>query len=381
LILLKNAYIKTITNGDIKNASLLIENGKIKEIANKIDVTEYENVNVIDCTNLIVTPGLVDEHSHIGSWEDGLGWEGNDINEMTNPVNPGLHIIDAINPGDVAFSDATSGGVTTVQTMPGSGNIIGGLMLAIKTTGDVVDEMIVKNPTGMKAALGENPKRSYGMQNKTPKTRMGSAFLLRKALNETKEYMTKDDKKYDIEKENLALVLKKEIPLRVHAHRADDIITAIRIAKEFDIEITIEHCTEGHKVAKELADNGIWANIGPSIWRRAKVETKDITPETAAIVSKAGGKITLITDHNIIPQQHYRLTAGLAIREGLDEQTAWEAITINPAKVIGIDDRVGSLEVGKDADIAIWDGDPLELTSHCINTIIDGKIVYQREEN
>jgi imidazolonepropionase-like amidohydrolase len=265
--------------------------------------------------------------------------------------------------------------------MPGSGNIIGGLMLAIKTTGDVVDEMIVKNPTGMKAALGENPKRSYGMQNKTPKTRMGSAFLLRKALNETKEYMTKDDKKYDIEKENLALVLKKEIPLRVHAHRADDIITAIRIAKEFDIEITIEHCTEGHKVAKELADNGIWANIGPSIWRRAKVETKDITPETAAIVSKAGGKITLITDHNIIPQQHYRLTAGLAIREGLDEQTAWEAITINPAKVIGIDDRVGSLEVGKDADIAIWDGDPLELTSHCINTIIDGKIVYQREEN
>ncbi len=381
MILLKNAYIKTITNDDLANTDLLVEDGKISKIQKNIDSSNYDNINIIDCTNFIITPGLVDEHSHIGSWEDGLGWEGNDINEMTNPVNPGLHIIDAVNPDDVAFSDAVSGGVTSVQTMPGSGNVIGGLMIAIKTSGKIVDEMIIKNPTGMKAALGENPKRSYGMQNKTPKTRMGSAFLLRKALTEAKEYMNKDNKKIDIEKENLTMVLKKEIPLRVHAHRADDILTAIRIAKEFDIDITIEHCTEGHKVAKELADNNIWANIGPSIWRRAKVETKDITPKTAAIVSEAGGRITLITDHNIIPQQHYRLTAGLAIREGLDKKIAWEAITINPAKAIGIDKQVGSLEVGKDADIAIWNGDPLELTTHCIMTIIDGRIVYEKEEN
>ncbi|MFP4456233.1 MAG: amidohydrolase family protein, partial [Clostridia bacterium] len=291
------------------------------------------------------------------------------------------HIIDAVNPGDVAFSDALSDGVTSVQTMPGSGNILGGLMIAIKTAGDIVDEMVLKNPTGMKAALGENPKRSYGMQNKIPKTRMGSAYLLRKALNEAKDYISKEDKKYDLKMENLSLVLKREIPLRVHAHRADDILTAIRISKEFDIEITIEHCTEGHKVAKELAENNVWANIGPSIWKRAKVETKDITPKTPVVVSNAGGKLTLITDHNIIPQQHYRLTAGLAIREGLDKEVAWEAITINPAKVIGISDRVGSLEVGKDADIAIWDGDPLELTTHCVMTLVDGKVVFEREGN
>lgn len=381
MILLKNAYIKTITNGDLKDTSLLIRNGKIKEISKEIDIKNYDNIEIIDCSDYIVTPGLVDEHSHIGSWEDGLGWEGNDINEMTDPVNPGLHIIDAVNPEDVAFSDALSGGVTSVQTMPGSGNILGGLMIAIKTAGTIVDDMLLKNPSGMKAALGENPKRSYGKQNKMPKTRMGAAYLLRKALNDAKDYMDKKDKKHDLKMENLSLVLKKEIPLRVHAHRADDILTAIRISKEFDIDITIEHCTEGHKVAKELAENNVWANIGPSIWRRAKVETKDITSKTPSIIADAGGKLTLITDHNIIPQQHYRLTAGLAIREGLDKKLAWEAITINPAKVIGISHRVGSLEVGKDADIAIWDGDPLELTTHCIITMIDGNVAYNREEN
>lgn len=381
MILLKNAYIKTITNGDLKKASLLIENGKIKAIGSELSVPDSKNLEIIDCEGYIITPGLVDEHSHLGAWEDGLGWEGSDINEMTNPVNPGLNIIDGINPDDVAFGDALSGGVTTVQTMPGSGNIIGGLMVAIKTTGNTVDEMVIKNPTGMKAALGENPKRSYGSQNKEPKTRMGSAYLLRNALYDAKTYMEKDDKKNDLKMENLSLVLKKEIPLRVHAHRADDILTAIRIGKEFDIDITIEHCTEGHKIAKELAENDVWCNVGPNIWRRAKLETKDITPKTAAAIVNAGGKITLITDHNIIPQQHYRLTAGLAVREGLDQKTAWEAITINPAKVIGIDDRVGSLEVGKDADVVIWNGDPLELTTHCLMTIIDGKIVFNKEDN
>jgi imidazolonepropionase-like amidohydrolase len=377
LILIKNALVKTITNGDLENTSILLKDGKIEKIGANIEAPE--GTHTIDATGKVVTPGLIDCHSHVGAWEEGLGWEGNDINEMTNPVNPGLRIIDAVNPDDIGFWDARRGGVTTVQTMPGSGNIIGGLMIAMKTAGNVVDDMVIKNPTGMKAALGENPKRNYGMQNKEPKTRMGNAYLLRKALVETKQYI-KNKNEYDIRMENLSLVINKEIPLRIHAHRADDILTAIRISKEFDIDITIEHCTEGHKVAKELAENNIWSNIGPSLWQRAKVETKDITPATPAIVSQAGGKVTLITDHNIVPQHYFRIAAGLAVRSGLKRETAWEAITINPAKVIGIDDKVGSLEVGKDADIVIWTDDPFEPTTHCLVTIIDGNVVYEKED-
>ncbi len=378
MILIKNAYVKTVTKGDLENTSILLQEGKIAEISQFIDPTS--EMHIIDAKGMIVTPGLIDCHSHVGAWEEGLGWEGNDINEMTNPINPGLRIIDAVNPDDIGFWDARRGGVTTVQTMPGSGNIIGGLMFAIKTYGSIVDDMILKNPTGMKAAFGENPKRFYGTQDKQPKTRMGNAYLLRKALTEAKEYIANENE-YDIKMENLSLVLKKEIPLRVHAHRADDILTAIRIAKEFDIEITIEHCTEGHKVASALATNNIWCNIGPSLWQRAKVETKDITPSTPAVIAESGGRVTLITDHNIIPQHYFRIAAGLAVREGLSEQQAWEAVTINPAKVIGVADRVGSIEVNKDADLVIWNGDPFEPTTHCIITIIDGKIVYKKEDN
>lgn len=382
MLAIMHAHIKTVTHGDILDGTILCENGKITAIGS--DIVIPKGATIIDATGTIVTPGLVDEHTHVGAWEEGLGWEGNDINEMTNPINPGVRILDAINPMDIGFEDARRGGVTCVQTMPGSGNVIGGLMLCMKTAGKIVDEMVIKNPTGMKAALGENPKRFYGTQKKMPATRMGSAALLRESLLKAKEYndnlQNNKKQKFDYKMDALARVIRHEIPLRVHCHRADDILTAIRVAKEYDINITLEHCTEGHKVAKTIAENDLWANVGPSIWQRAKVETRDITPKTAATIVNAGGKVTLITDHNIVPQHYYRLVAGLAIREGLSEDDALKAITINPASVIGVSDRVGSIEVGKDADLAIWSGHPLEPLTHCLYTIVDGQIVYQRSE-
>ncbi|QOR36120.1 amidohydrolase [Clostridium sp. 'deep sea'] len=382
MLAIKNGYVKTITNGDIKNCTILCENKKIVAIGQNIDIPK--DATVIDASNLIVTPGLVDAHSHVGAWEEGLGWEGYDINEMTNPITPGMRIIDAVNPMDIGFWDARRGGVTSVQTLPGSGNVIGGLMIAMKTAGKVVDEMVIKAPTGMKSALGENPKRFYGTKGKMPSTRMGSAALLRETLHKASLYneklMNEEKQDFNYEMDALAMVIRKEIPLRVHCHRADDILTAIRIGKEFKINVTLEHCTEGHKVADVIAESDIWANVGPSIWQRAKVETKDISPKTPAVIVAAGGKVTLITDHNIIPQHYYRLAAGLATREGLAKDEAWKAVTINPAKVIGIEDRVGSLELNKDADIAIWSGDPFEPLTHCLYTVINGKIVYTREE-
>ncbi|MGI6344025.1 MAG: amidohydrolase [Bacillota bacterium] len=383
MLAITNAKIYTVTNGVIEQGTILIKDGKIAAVGS--DLALPPGARVIDAQGQVVTPGLVDEHSHVGGWEEGLGWEGNDINEFTDPSTPHLTILDGINPLDIGFADARRGGVTTVQTMPGSGNVIGGLMLAMKTAGTIVDQMVIKNPTGMKAALGENPKRNYGSQGKAPGTRMGMAAMLRDHLLQAKQYVEKKERgdrdwRFDARWENLGKVIRREIPLRIHAHRADDILTAIRIGQEFDIDFTIEHCTEGSKVAEVLAKHGIWANVGPTIWQRAKVETKDITPSTAGDIVRAGGRVTIITDHNIVPQHYFRVSVGLAIREGLPEAEALKAVTINAAEVIGIADRVGSIEVGKDADLVLWSGDPFEPLTDCLMTIIDGKIAFEREE-
>ncbi len=380
MLAITNARIYTVTNGVIDNGSILIEAGKIAAIGAGLDIPP--GARVVDAQGQIVTPGLIDEHSHVGGWEEGIGWEGNDINEFTDPSTPQVSILDGINPADIGFADARKGGVTTVQTMPGSGNVIGGLMLAMKTNGNIVDRMVIKYPSGMKAALGENPKRNYGTQGKSPSTRMGTAAMLREYLLKAKQYDAKQsrgdkDFKYDDKLHNLAMVIRKEIPLRVHCHRADDILTAIRVAKEFDINITLEHCTEGHKVADVIARNGVPACVGPSVWQRAKVETRDISPTTPGAIIKAGGKVAIITDHNIVPQHYFRIAVGLTIREGMPEDEALKAVTINAAEIIGVDDRVGSLEVGKDADLVIWTGDPFEPLTHCVMTIINGEVVYQ----
>lgn len=374
-----NAKIYTVTNGVIEQGSILLADGKIAAIGSSIDIPA--EAKVIDAKGAIVTPGLIDEHTHVGGWEDGLGWEGADFNESTNAVVPHVNILDAINPADIGFADARRGGVTTVQTMPGSSNIIGGLMLAMKTTGTIVDDMVLKNPSGMKAALGENPK-GFGRRGMAPATRMGAAALLREALLKAKQYIAKQERedkdwRFDLAQENMAMVIRKEIPLRIHAHRADDILTAIRIAEEFDIDYTIEHCTEGHLIADQLVKHNTVSNIGPTLWRRAKVETVNISPTTPGVIVKAGGKVSIITDHNIVPQHYFRIAVGLCIREGMPEDEALKAVTINPAEIIGVEDRVGSLEVGKDADVVMWSGDPFEPMSKCLLTLIDGNIVYQ----
>jgi imidazolonepropionase-like amidohydrolase len=281
--------------------------------------------------------------------------------------------IDAINPADLGFRDALSGGITTVVTGPGSANVIGGEMVAMKTYGSVVDEMLVRFPAGLKAALGENPKRSYGPDKKMPATRMASAALIREALTKAQNYLKKDSPERDLKMESLVRVLKREVPLRVHAHRADDIMTAVRIADEFGVKLVIEHCTEGHLVAKQLAAKGIPVVVGPIITSRVKVEMQGITLKTAAVLAGAGVTFAIMTDHPAVPIQYLAASAALAQKGGLPAEQALQAVTINAATVLGLEDRLGSIEPGKDADIVIWDGYPLDILARVEQVFIDGQ--------
>lgn len=389
MILIKNGYVKTMSrDGDIENGQILIENGKI--IAVGLDLEIPDDCEVIDANGCIVSPGFVDAHCHMGMWESSIGFEGSDGNEMTDPVTPELRAIDAINPCDEAFKLALTGGVTTSVTGPGSANVIGGTFLAMKNAGHRVDDMIIKNPVAMKCAFGENPKRIYNAQSKKPMTRMGSVSLLRKTLFEAKEYLDKknmaveSDKempKFDFKLESMLPVMRGEIPLKAHAHRADDIFSSIRVAKEFGVKLTLDHCTEGHLIAEDLAKEGYPAFVGPSLGDKSKFELSNLSFETPAALNKVGVKISIITDAPVIPLNYLPLCAGLAVKSGLDEQEAWKAITINPAESIGIADRVGSIEVGKDADIAIFHGNPLkDVAFETFYTLVDGKVVYKKED-
>ncbi len=385
MIVIKNGLVKTMAGRDIENGQIIIENGKIKAVGKDMDIPE--EAEVIDAVGLIVTPGFVDGHCHIGMWEEGIGFEGEDGNEDTEPITPQLRAIDAINPMDQGFQDAIEGGVTTAVTGPGSANVIGGTFLAMKTYGKRVDDMVIKDPVAMKIAFGENPKRVYEEQHKSPVTRMAIAALLRETLYEAKQYkedldasVEDPDKKpdFDMKLDALLPVMRKEIPMKAHAHRADDIFTALRIAKEFDVEITLDHCTEGHLIAEELKEAGKPCLIGPTFGSRVKYELRNKSFETPKILFDAGIKIAIITDSNVIPIQHIPMCAGMAVKAGLPEEEAWKSITINPAEIAGIADRVGSIEEGKDADIAIFKGNPLlDVDYETAMTIIDGKIVYK----
>jgi len=370
---------------EIEQCVILVDGGKITAIGK--DVPVPAGVEVIDASGMIVTPGLIDAHSHIGIMEEAVGWAGDDVNELTDPNTADVRALDGIYPADPQFAKACAGGVTCVQIGPGSGNVIGGEMLAAKTCGTIVDDMVVKRFTGMKAALGENPKRVYGSEKKRPSTRMGNAAVMRTALQKARDYMRKveaakaaPDKtpETDLKCEALARVLRKEPPLRVHAHRADDILTAIRIKEEFDIDISIEHCTEGHKLAGILAAKKIPCCVGPSIYQRGKLECKELGFLAPVSLAKASAYFAIITDADVLPQEYLGIQAGMAVREGMDEKTALAAITRVPAEIIGIADRVGTLEVGKDADLVVWDGDPFEYLTHAVYTIIDGKVAYSR---
>jgi len=368
-----------------KNLDILIDNGKIVKIDKNIESSE--KIDEIDASGKFVFPGFIDAHCHLGMWEDSIGFEGADGNEITTPITPELRAIDGINPMDINFEEARNGGITLVATGPGSANVIGGQFVAIKTYGKRVDDMVLKAPLAMKCAFGENPKRCYSELKKSPSTRMAIASELRNALFKAKEYNKKkeaavDDPskapEFNMQMEALIPVIKKEIHLKAHAHRADDILTAIRIAKEFDVRMTIEHCTEGHLIADILKEENFSAIIGPSFSTRTKFELKNLTFETPGILEKAGVKIAIMTDHPVIPLQYLPTCAALSVKSGMSRIGAYKAITINAAEILEIEENVGSIKVGKDADIVIWDREPFDLEANVLMTIIDGKIVYEK---
>ena len=383
MILIKNGYIKPMVGEDIENGCVLIGNdGKIAAVGKELEAPE--GCTVIDAEGRLVTPGCVDAHCHIGLDNEGMGWEGHDYNEIVEPLTPHLRAIDSINPMDEAFGLALAGGVTSACTGPGSANVVGGTFVAIKLSGKRVDNMIIKNPLAMKCAFGENPKRCYGQgMKKSPSTRMATAALLRELLFKARNYM--NDKvagknpAFDMKLEAMLPVMRGEIPLKAHAHRADDILTSIRIAKEFGVKLTLDHCTDGALIADELAQEGYSAFVGPSLGSKTKIELQNKSFTTPAVLHEAGVPISIITDAPVIPLQYLPMCAGLAVNAGLSEEAAWRAITINPAVQTGIGDRVGSLEAGKDGDVVIWTANPLTtLGAQSCTTIVDGKIVYQK---
>jgi len=380
MLFIKNAHLKPMSEADIENGCLLLENGRIAAIGK--DLTAPEGATVIDAEGKLVTPGLVDAHCHIGLDNEAVGVPGHDCNDISDPTTPHLRAIDSIYPQDESFALAIQGGVTTAVTGPGSANVVGGTFAAIKLHGNRVDNMIVKSPVAMKVAFGENPKRCYSNLKKTPQTRMGTAAVLREILFRAKRYAEDQangkNPAFDMKLEAMQPVLRGEIPLKAHAHRADDIFTAIRIAKEFGLGITLDHCTDGSVIADELAKEGLPAFVGPSLGSKTKVELVNKSFTTPSDLHKAGVPIAIITDAPVIPLQHLSLCAGLAVRAGLEEEAAWHAITLNPAKYTGIGDRVGSLEVGKDADVVIWNGNPLlDVSASVEKTIVNGEIVYE----
>lgn len=385
MILLKNGLVYTMTEAAPSVMDVLLEGKTIKKVGKNIKAPK--NAEIIDCTDKVVMPGFIDAHCHLGLWEDSIGFEGADGNEMTDPITPHLRGIDAMNPMDITFREALEGGVTVAVAGPGSANIIGGQFAAVKTHGDRIDDMIIKAPLAMKCAFGENPKRVYGESKKSPGTRLGIVGEFRKTLFAAKEYLAKKEAAgddiskmpaYDMKMEALIPVMKKEIPLKAHAHRADDIFSAIRIAKEFDLKLSLEHCTEGHLIAEHLAKEGYPAIVGPTFGDRSKFELKNKTFDTPKVLHEAGVKIAIMTDSPVIPLQHLPMCAALAAKAGLDEMEALRAISINAAEITGIADRVGSLEAGKDADVVIWSQHPFELKADVLYTIINGDVVYKR---
>lgn len=385
MIHIKNGKLYTMTNGVIDQGSILIEHGKIVAIGENVEVPK--DAEVIDAAGKLVFPGFIDAHCHLGMWEDAIGFEGADGNEAVDPVTPHLRAIDAIYPMDKTFEEAREGGITTVCTGPGSANVIGGIFSTIKTFGHRIDDMVIQETAALKVAFGENPKRTYSNQKKSPSTRMATAAILREQLFKAKTYKEKlekakdnPDKKpdYDVRLEPLVKVLNKEIPLKAHAHRTDDIFTALRIAKEFDVNITLDHCTEGHLIVDDLLKEDKYIISGPQLTERTKHELKNKTFMSPAIMSKAGLKVSITTDHPVVPIQYLPMCAGLAVKDGMDELEALKAITINAAETLGIQYKVGSLEVGKDADIVVFNGHPFDVTSKTEYVLIDGNMVFQR---
>ena len=383
-MLIIHAHLHTMAGADIADGYLRTEGNQIAELGG-MPVEPKPGEEVIDAQGAGLYPGFVDAHTHLGMWEDGLTFEGDDGNEETDPVTPQLRAIDAINPVDRCFQEALHAGVTTVVTGPGSANAIGGQMAAVKTYGSCIDHMIVKAPFAIKMALGENPKSVYHGKNQAPSTRMSTAALIREQLYKAKSSQEEikrgeqvedfDMSEFNMKCEALLPALRREIQVHFHAHRADDIFTAVRIAKEFQLDYVVVHGTEAHLIAGGLVETGTRVLSGPFLCDRSKPELRNQTPSTPGILSGAGVPTAIITDHPVIPIQYLPVCAGLAVREGMDYEEALRAITINPAKICGLDHRLGSLEVGKDADLVLFDQDPLTIAAKPKMVIAGGKLV------
>ncbi|MGI6514698.1 MAG: amidohydrolase [Syntrophomonadales bacterium] len=374
MIAIKDGTIVTVKNGTIRDGVILVEGSTIQEVGQGIAIPPSSTV--IDAAGCYVVPGFIDAHCHVGISEEVFRIEGNDINETTDPITPYLQALDGVNLNDLAFDDAVRSGVTRLMVHPGSANVLGGQSVLLKSWSPTPMEMVYRHPWGLKAALGENPKRVYGNQNKAPKTRMANAALLREALHTASRNSEKEqlEPKDEFRQKALIRVIRREMPLWLHVHRADDILTALRIKDEFNIDMVLQHGTEAHLVADEIARRGVAVCLGPLLTNRAKVEMQEVSFRNVPLLQKAGIQFCLITDHPVIPIQYLGVCAALAVREGLDEETAIRALTWNPAHILGVDQELGSIEPGKKADIVIFDGHPLEVKSRVRQVLVDGII-------
>lgn len=370
--LLKNALIMDCKTKSYKLSNIYYEDGIIKNITSVDEVVSINIEEVLDAENLYVTPGLIDAHTHLGMKGDSQGFEGIDHNEKNDPVTPNMRAIDGINPQDITFKEALDAGVTVVGSGPGSTNVIGGQYACIKTYGNCIDRMIIKFPMAMKVAFGENPKKNYNLKNKTPITRMGISALLRETIQKTIDYRDDSKRKFDAKLEAMLPVINKKIPLKAHVHRGDDIMSAIRIAKEFNLKMTLDHCTCVTEVLDEVLEEGYPLIMGPSLGARGKIELKGKSFKNVAIVSRKTD-ICITTDAPVIPLEYLPLCVGLAIESGMNEWKALESVTINPAKVMDIHDKYGTLEVGKVADIVVWKRKPFVSVTSPKIVIVNGE--------
>ena len=385
-MLIINGKIYTMENKPIECGYVRIKGKLIEDVGNMSSLAPSDDEEILDVKGAWVMPGLIEAHCHIGITEEKWGIIGDDCNEGTNPVTPTLRAIDAVNPMDPAFHDAIKAGITAVMVGPGSSNVVGGQFVFMKTQGRCIDEMIVKHPAAMKVALGENPKTAYGDKGQLPSTRMGIGALLRETLYKAKQYVQDKDKgmleKEDFQMEPWVPVFRREIPLKAHAHRADDILTAIRIATEFGLDITIDHGTESHLIAEQVKQSGFPVIVGPDLTSRSKPEVSNMNFKTNRILQEHGILFSIMTDHPVSMIQYLPLCAGLAVKQGLPMEEGLKAITINAARICGTEDMIGSLKKGKHADVSVFTGNPMEVFTETLYTMIDGEVVYDyREDN
>lgn len=387
MLYIRAEKLYTVSHGVIPDGVVAVEGHRILRVGPATEIAAPEGARVL--TAAVATPGLIDAHTHLGVSEQGLGFEGADYNETVDPATPHMRAIDGINPHEEGFADAVAAGITAAWVTPGSANVIGGQGATLRTHGRTVDQMILQPFSALKAALGENPKRVYNAKNKIT-TRMGNAAAFREWFYKAKAYLEKQERartagteppEYDLRLEPIAAVLRGEVPVRIHAHRHDDIMTAVRLCTEFGLRFTIEHCTEGHKVVDELrtAPGLVGVVVGPTMSAKSKVELRDKSWETAGVLAAAGIRTAITTDHPVIPIQYLPLAAAYAVKAGMDPDLALRSITLSAAEIAGVGDRLGSLEPGKEADIALFDGDPFAVSTRTVATVIAGQVVYQGE--